>query len=322
MDKTPWSQLLRRNAVPFLVLAVAILVTAIATLYTAESIRQKDQERFEYAVQTTGDAIKLRLDTYVELLRGARGLFSSDSAVSKQEFHNYVSSLELDRYFPGVQGIGFTRRTAESGSTQHQQRIELIEPLNERNRSALGYDMFSEAVRREAMSRARDTSEPAMSGRVTLKQEIRPEKQAGFLVYLPIYRRGASIANTEQRRAALVGFVYSPFRADDFFAGILGRQHGPRVRLEVWDGRDRLAASMLHRTPSLSSGVDSRFEWVDVINYAGREWTVRYQPSIHFERTSSKSLVLPIAMGGIVISLLLFALTSALVRGRREAERI
>ena len=35
--------------------------------------------------------------------------------------------------------------------------IVYLEPLTEANRSAIGYDMFTEPIRREAMERARDT---------------------------------------------------------------------------------------------------------------------------------------------------------------------
>ena len=66
-----------------------------------------------------------------------------------------------------------------------------------------------------AMTRARDSGRAAASGRVTLKQEIHQDKQAGFLLYLPVYRGGRVPATLEERRERLEGFVYSPFRAGD-----------------------------------------------------------------------------------------------------------
>ena len=39
--------------------------------------------------------------------------------------------------------------------------IIYLEPLDRRNRAAVGYDMFSEPVRREAMARARRSSRRA-----------------------------------------------------------------------------------------------------------------------------------------------------------------
>jgi CHASE1-domain containing sensor protein len=46
--------------------------------------------------------------------------------------------------------------------------IGYLEPLDRRNRAAIGYDMFTEPVRRAAMEQARGTGMPTASGRVTL----------------------------------------------------------------------------------------------------------------------------------------------------------
>lgn len=80
-----------------------------------------------------------------------------------------------------------------------------MEPFDERNKRAFGYDMFSENVRRKAMTRARDTGLPALSGKVILKQETDSDVQNGFLLYVPVYKN-----------KNIFGYVYAPFRAKDF----------------------------------------------------------------------------------------------------------
>ena len=86
--------------------------------------------------------------------------------------------------------------------------IVFLEPLDLRNQAALGYDMFSDATRRAAMEAARDSGSAVASGKVTLVQEIDPgQQQAGFLIYLPVYRRGPRPPTVEDRVAALEGFV-------------------------------------------------------------------------------------------------------------------
>src|SRR5690606_28529581 len=113
--------------------------------------------------------------------------------------------------------------------------ILYLEPFTGRNLRAFGYDMFSEPVRREAMERARDSGLPALSGKVTLVQEFGPEVQAGFLIYLPIYARGTEPETVDARRAALLGFVYSPFRAHDIMDSIFSDSLND-VDLELFDG--------------------------------------------------------------------------------------
>src|SRR5438552_1211252 len=63
--------------------------------------------------------------------------------------------------------------------------ILYLEPVDKRNRAAIGYDMFTERGRRAAMERARDTGEPSASSKVSLVQEIDDQKQPGFLIYVP-----------------------------------------------------------------------------------------------------------------------------------------
>ena len=40
------------------------------------------------------------------------------------------------------------------------------------------------------MEQARDSGQPAMSGKVKLVQEVGKQVQAGFLLYVPVYRNG------------------------------------------------------------------------------------------------------------------------------------
>ncbi len=68
------------------------------------------------------------------------------------------------------------------GEREEYTPIVYLEPLDERNQRAIGYDMFSEPTRHLAMARARDTGEPALSGKVVLVQEIDQDVQYGFLL--------------------------------------------------------------------------------------------------------------------------------------------
>src|SRR3546814_13521456 len=99
--------------------------------------------------------------------------------------------------------------------------IIYLEPFDWRNQRAFGYDMFLAPVRRAAMERARDTGLPSLSGKVKLVQETDEAVQAGFLMYLPVYRT-VSPASVADRRLELAGYVSTPFRMTDFIHGLLG----------------------------------------------------------------------------------------------------
>src|SRR5262249_14430334 len=108
-----------------------------------------------------------------------------------------------------------------------------LEPFDWRNKRAFGFDMFSEPVRRLAMERARDTGLPAISGKVTLLQDAELASRLGFLMYVPVYREPQPMTS-EERRAHLLGYVFSPFGMAEFMRGLLGSTTND-LQLQVWD---------------------------------------------------------------------------------------
>ena len=215
-----------RAWLPHLALA-GVVATAAAVAYSVRaSSAANDRLRFDNAVQRTADAVEERIQTHVDVLRAGAGLFAADREVSREEFRRFVERIEVQRRYPGAQGVGFTARVTAGdaaafvesvrrqgledfrlrpeGAREEYQPVTYIEPRDQRNLAALGYDMLSEPVRREAMGRARNTAQPAATGRVTLVQETdERSKQAGFLIYVPIYHSGVVPATVEaQRRGA------------------------------------------------------------------------------------------------------------------------
>jgi PAS domain S-box-containing protein len=334
------------------VLLAGLLVTGLTTSYVARSAEANDRLRFESTVQQTRDRIRDRLETYISLLRGTAGLFATGQAadgplpVDRAAFHAYVDRLELRRLYAGIQGIGFSARVEpqECGALIERMRsqgaagfhiwpeygrakyhaILYLEPLDRRNRAAIGYDMFSEPVRRAAMERARDTGLPAASARVTLVREIDGTKQAGFLIYLPVYRPGARPGSVAARRRALAGYVYTPFRADDLLRGTLGSARRSQVGFRIFDGAELTDAHLLDRTgPSPGrAGVSRRpaFRSTTSLDVAGRSWTILFATGPEFTFTARSGPVLLTPLGGLLISSLLFGITWFQARARAAAE--
>jgi signal transduction histidine kinase/ActR/RegA family two-component response regulator len=197
--------------------------------------------------------------------------------------------------------------------------IIYLEPMDRRNRAALGYDMLTEPARRQAMELAAETGQATATGRVTLEQEIDAQKQAGFLIYVPIYRGELPLATVDDRRAALEGFVYLPFRADDLLRGLLGGGN-PNLAIEVYAG-EVAPENLLHRSHSAEViGADPRFSEIQRLEVAGSPWTVAYSTLPAFEASSARDQVWLLLLLGLVASGTLFAVTRAQVAARSQAE--
>ena len=181
-DKSRVQGLLHHPATAWVVLLASFAITGFAWHLSDSYMHERARDRFEQRVANIQVSIERRMVEYEATLRGGLGLFNSSEFVSRQEWRTYADSLQLDRYFPGIQGFGFTQVVPASELERHQARLRAegfhdyairppgsrdpytaiiyLEPFNVRNRRAFGYDMFSEEVRRVAMERARDTGQP------------------------------------------------------------------------------------------------------------------------------------------------------------------
>ncbi len=338
----------RRTWIPYFVLVVTVLLTALASYTVDQTSKSKEKLRFENAIERTVGSIEKRIETYVDLLRAARGLFAANQTVSREQFHQFVYNLELPERYPGIQGIGFsvqvnpeeTERILTEIKALNPKRVSIIptyprpeyhailylEPLDQRNRKAIGYDMFTETVRRAAMERARDTGLAAASGPVTLLQEIDEHKQAGFLIYLPVYRRGVTPQSVGERRSQLLGFIYSPFRADNLLTGIFATEKYPTVDFEIYDGGQinpqYLLHSSHHRQQKKGRSHRPQFRAMRTLNIGGRTWTIAFVSTPEFEQLSGRNLVSYIFASGLAIAGILFVVTRAQIQARLAAEQV
>ena len=337
-----------RQMVPYAVLAAGLLSTAASAILLDREARERDAIRFDHAVARIQNSLTTRIETYTALLRAGAGLFAGSDRVTLREFRGFVGRLDLRGRYPGIQGIGFAQRIPASelasslaalraegvsiasvrpeGPRDFYDPIVYIEPLDRRNTAAVGYDMFTEVIRREAMEQAGRTGTAATSGRVTLVQEIDPDKQAGFLIYLPVYKTGTVPDGEDERMRQLTGWVYSPFRAGDFLETVLAAVGEAEVSLRIYDGPPS-AANLLHDSsigqpadrqvsvPATRALSDTRS-----FNVPGKTWTLVVTTLPVFHLNSGSQLLPWVLAGGALVSFLLFLATRAEVKARARAE--
>jgi CHASE1-domain containing sensor protein/nitrogen-specific signal transduction histidine kinase len=331
-----------RKWFPAAVFFTGIILTLLAAYYASRTIQLRTRTQFETAALRARNSIRERFEIYDAMLHGAAGFLAVEKQVTRERFRKYVERLSLEVNYPGVQGIGFAPRVPASekdamvGMVRQEGEqnfriwpdstrpdyfpVAYLEPRDPRNEAALGYDMFDEPARREAMERARDTGKSAASTKVTLIQETKPEKQAGFLIYFPVYTGGEVPETIEERRTQLQGFVYCAFRAGDLFDSIF-REEALGAQIEIFDGTNTDNANLLFRSErEKRSSLPFRktFEEVTQLNIGSRTWTARFVAQPEVERVWTVMLLL---LGGVLLSAAMFYLMQAEGRARRAAER-
>ncbi|MBF0130074.1 MAG: CHASE domain-containing protein [Alphaproteobacteria bacterium] len=338
-------KILHHPVTAWVVLLASFLLTWMAWRISTTFVQERAADRFRFEVEEVTGAIRKRMLEYEALLRSGVGLFHASDSVSRRDWEHFVATLSIERYFPGIQGIGYSKMIPAAdlqahiagiraegfrhyavrpeGEREMYSAIVYLEPFDWRNQRAFGYDMLSEPVRRAAMERARDTGDAAVTGIVTLVQETTTDVQRGFLMYLPLYRKGASVETVEQRRTALEGFVYSPFRIRNLLRGILGP--GKRnISFEIFDGADVSARSLLydHADGGPRAGEEDRapdFVSTATIPMAGHVWTLRIHTLPGFIEAAEASQPLVVAISGVLVDLLLFFIIASIAGQQKRA---
>jgi PAS domain S-box-containing protein len=327
----------------WLVLGVSLSVTAVGWSIANKHAQEAAKAAFDARSIDVIQQIQQRMHTYEYVLRGGAALFASSDSVGRAEWRNYVAGLKLDQHLTGILGVGFAQHIPEQTKDAHiaQVRAEgfpdytispvgqrseytsivYLEPFSGRNLRAFGYDMYSEPVRRTAMARARDSGETAISGKVALVQETDKDIQAGFLMYLPVYKNGLPHTSQSERRAALLGYVYSPFRMNDLMDGIVGRRI-PDLDVHIYDGKEASPAALMYesfRDVRASHAQAPSFASRASISVGGHTWTIHAASLPSFDAEAAKKSPFIILVLGSFISLLLFFIVRGHERSRRLA---
>ncbi len=299
------------------------LVILLATIVAAGASFLYNQAEEADQAERVAAQFNMRLRDHVAILEGVRALYQSDDAARGPGIRAYLAALQPQVHAPGMEGIGIAAAMRAGTPAAIEARLRenyaqdikvwpatdqpvgfpvvLVEPYTPRRHVALGFDMYSEATRREAMRRAWQTGRPAASGIVYLAQEkAAAVKQQGFLIYLPIYVRASAAGATDAAAKApgarpVEAFVYAPFRINDMMKAVLGSQLRNIDGLEIRAG-DGPAAPVVFRHGKM--GWDAQEQ---VLRIADRQWTMRISYGRFFERLGRP---LAIFLFGVALALL------------------
>lgn len=328
----------RREAYATVVFVIVLLITGFVWHYLQNLRVQQAHKQFLNAARVQRDVLVNRARDYEQVLLGAAGLFAASDTVERSEWRDYVNSLRLHQTLPGIEGVGFSLMVKPGDKAAHEAKMRALgfpnyaiypsgdremyssiiylEPFSGRNLKAFSFDMYSEPVRHEAMQRAADTRNPAWSGKVKLVQEEgQSVPQAGFLVYVPIYAKNMMLNTVADRRAALLGFVYSPFRAGDML-NQLYLDPDRQFELHLYDGQiteDRLLFSTEKKT-----GEKVFFSEDLPVDLGGAQWVARFSSNADFSKQVLSQLPLVVLMAVVGMETLVFVSFMLDARNRRN----
>jgi len=335
-----------------LILLLLLGATGLASWLLVADATDKARRQFEEQASAFEGLLVDAMRSYQQVLRSGVAAMNANPAMTREQWRHYVRDLDVDEFFPGIQGIGYVKRLSyeeidafveaqhRAGRPDYQfnptgQRdtytaVVYLEPEDWRNSRALGYDMFSEPRRRAAMERARDSGGPALSRKVALMQETGEDVQAGVLVYLPLYADGVIPETPEVRKNALVGYIYGVFRMGDFVPRVIDRNLPgtfQRLHVQIFDGAKPTEADLMfddrtleHRDLSSPPPAtpEPLFTSSRTITVAGNEWTIVLQSKPALEAMVDHSKAWMALLGGSIVSLLIAGIVGSLAYARER----
>lgn len=318
----------------FMVFVFFFGLTIWSSLNASTQINDGQYRSVAQQIERTKASVSYRLSAYEGILRAGAGYYGGSDNIVRREWQQFINSIDIDTRYPGIVGVGFARvldpsqikshtsqmiaeghskynfRPAPSGDQLIYTAIDYLEPATETNKSAIGYDMFSEPVRRKAMLLAMDTGQATISEPVVLVQDGSEEnKQPGFLMYMPVYETGAASDTVEQRRKSIIGFVYAPFRMYDFLDSTVednSSVYGYQIRYGNSDNGQIIYQSPSYNAINQQIGTYSLSGYMTIYNV---EWSINGLGSPLGVPLSERNRVMNTFWGGIALS----ALTSGFI---------
>ena len=326
----------------FGILLIGIILSGLAAYYTEQSIRNTLAEELKDTGIEISSRIDIRLHAHAQLLRSGASLFATTDTVTREQWKGFITNQEIEKNLKGIQGVGYAPLIPKKQLQDHQGTIRkegfpdyrvtptgerdaytpviFLEPFSGKNLRVFGYDMLSEPVRRKAMENARDSDIATLSGKVKLVQETDENLQAGMVMYVPVYRKDMPVDSPEHRRAAIRGWVYSPYRMNDLMSKILDKLENPgkgELFLEIHDTQSLSEATLLFNSQEIPDrnskySIKRKQDFQFNTNF----WTLNLT-LLNSYWTTFRAVIFVFGVG-IAISLLIFLLINAIYKQRRE----
>lgn len=325
-------------------LVVGLALSAVAYSVARSLVRSSSEAETAEALGSAEEAMVLAFEGVREEMTALGALYYSSEEVTRSEFASFVKyddvlrngiiavewaplirphqrpefELELGQFMHGL-GPSSPSLAVHPATTNDQVLpVQMVEPLTG-NEPALGYDLLSEPVRREAAESARDTGRITATKAISLVQRQAPD-DAGILLFKPIYGTDDTPATVDDKREAFIGAYVAVYALDDLFEIL--RQDSPTdfwVSEEAGDSipeeRVEPSGSPLYGSDELSRKFESRSS---SIQFFDRTWVLGLAPvAAAYEFIPWLALLLALTVVGL---LLLYLANLYLRRDQAEAK--
>lgn len=291
----------------FMTLSVGLsfLLSTMVVILSSYWEREQINSHFEQHASELTANLKLTLNGYLNVLQTLESFSTASDEITREEFRLFtkpylenfqgLQALSWDTRLGADERKGFetamqkqgfpnfkmTERTAGGELIPAADRaeyvcIQFIEPLSD-NQAALGYDVYSQETRREALDRARDLGKPVVTGRIQLVQET--GAKYSVLALMPVYRHGIPHETVAERRLSLQGFMVGVFKVADVLNAAIERHKEEGIIYQLIDDSAAADQQLLYASKNFPKSGKLVFEEKGLF---GSAYQLRQQNSLAF----------------------------------------
>jgi signal transduction histidine kinase len=314
-----------------LIIAAGVLATYGFSNYLSERAADDFQMQTNEQATIFATTIESRTDEFEQILLMMAAYSRDQPNMPKAQWGQFIQESKILTRHPFLVGVGYAdaipanqrdaynqARAAETpgfaitpaGDRDFYTSIRYLEPETQANNSVVGFDMYSEATRRAAMSSARDKGTVAITSPVHLLQDSEFKDKYGVIVYYPVYRNGQIPATVAERREQNIGYTFVAFRPSDFIAAIdaANPTQLSSASYAITDSSSSISMTSKVYTPQQS---ETKYNATKSANIIDRQWVVgltAYQPI--FQRWTAPGItfilgiVTSFTLGGVVTYLM------------------
>ncbi|NCD13402.1 MAG: hypothetical protein EOL93_12730, partial [Epsilonproteobacteria bacterium] len=328
---------------PLVVLFVGVLFSMLMAWKSYQWIENVEEIRFDAASKEITALIQKELDSHVQLLNSSAAFIFASETITRNEWQTFAKMHDLAINFPSLYALGYVPLVEASKREAYEKKmaedsamaqykifpsfsshstlfpITYIEPFTEQTVQILGYDMGSEAMRRQNIEKALKKGSVTITPKIEFVKQAQASEKKGFIIYMPFYYRHHSLQNEAERLAAAKGVVYSAIKVNTFFENILKANDG-LVSFEVYDCESLSEETLLYN--SNSQLTKPRLERSVVFTSYDTHWTLYFKANSVLHNQLNHYFPHIQVFIGILFSILLSGWVYALQRTRSRAYEI
>ena len=346
MEKRFTEKLLRGSLKSTALISLVAIALLLMTYGVFSQMRRLEEDRLQTVFLAKSENITSGLHENLlfhhETVHSVARLFELNPDITSRQFQDF--NTHNTRVFDGVRAIEWSPRVSkeqredfekeasledfddyrikkwtsnnswvreETDWSTHYWPVRFVHPLKG-NEAAVGIDLASHPVRREALERTVRSQTFAVSGRVHLAQD--EVNRSGILVFAPAFK----IEDDQTENVTPIGCALGVFNLNSIVESVFKSRDTKGLQLQISDNTDPSNPTLLYESPKFA---ESNSTWaIDFpVRYGGRDWTLRWTTEPNFissQRSWTPWLVL---VAGLLATI---GLCSNLVQSNRRAAAV